>query len=187
MVKEDLIIDFDGCIGNSVKRIVSLYDSDYRLYPDYKQIHWTVIDSWNFEELTLISREHINHYFEQERFFDNKLDFMENAKEVITKLSERFNISVCTMGFGNNLKFKEAWLRKHFPFLKEFIGVDMREYENKSHIDMSDAIFIDDCSNNLVTSSAKKKILYGDDYSWNRGYEGLRCWNWTEVEKELIG
>jgi 5'(3')-deoxyribonucleotidase len=180
MEKLDIILDFDGVIANSVEKIVSLYNKDHMMYKDFSPVDWTTIDSWEFKELTMVSRNHIDDYFDQYRFFQD-LNFMENAFEYIYKLSKTHKIKVCSMGNDLNLAYKGEWILKNLPFVDEYIPVNFKDAKDKSHIDMSNAIFIDDSSNNLETSNASVKILYGDEYEWNRGYNGLRCWNWKEV------
>ena len=62
----------------------------------------------------------------------------------------------------------------------------MKKHNDKSHIDMSDSIFIDDSYKNLATSNAKEKICFGDKYSWNEQWEGKRLLNWMEVRDYLL-
>jgi 5'(3')-deoxyribonucleotidase len=93
--KKKLILDADGCILNSIKAIVDLYNQDYQYYKEYRPISWLDIESWNFDECTLTSRQHIDDYFNNPRFFE-VVEFMENAKEVITELSDTYEIVVCS-------------------------------------------------------------------------------------------
>jgi len=180
-----LFIDYDGVTVSTIEQVVSIYDMDFKSHKDYKKIDWSQIDSWEFKELTLTTREHINTYFEDCRFFKT-LNFMENAFEVITSLSEEYEIIIVTMGTTTNLKMKEEWLKNNLPCMSEFIGVNFNQYKDKSHIDMSSSFaFIDDSSNNLETSNANTKILYGDFYSWNTEWTGLRLYNWTDVKLHL--
>ena len=46
---------------------------------------------------------------------------------------------------------------------------------------MSDGIFVDDSAQNLFTSNAKVKICFGDEYEWNKNWNGIRCFNWCEL------
>lgn len=152
------------------------------MYKDYTPILWTEINSWGFKELSMVEKKQIDAYFDQYRFFDEELEFMENAKEIISVLSQKYKIVVCTIGTQNNLKLKQEWLSKYLPCISEFIGVDINTYKDKAHVDMSDGIaFIDDNENNLMTSNCKVNICYGDLYSWNKSWEGIRCYNWTDV------
>ena len=109
---------------------------------------------------------------------------MDNAEEVLKRLSKRYEIIIVSLGFSPNLRAKEYWIKQYMPYAK-FIGVNMKKYKNKNHIDMSDGLlYIDDKSSNLNTN-AKYQICFGDIYDWNRDWEGKRCFNWYEVEKYI--
>lgn len=186
-INKKIYLDFDGCITNSIKKICEMYNEDYRDCNIFKPAKWYLVNTWSFEDqCPLASRDEIDDYFNQKRFFDNKLEFMENAEEVINKLSEHFDIYVVSMGNEKNLTYKEGWLENNLPYIKGFIGCNFDEVSDKSHIDMSGEIFIDDSANNLETSNSELKILYGDIYSWNKNYKGIRKFNWYEVYEFLV-
>lgn len=69
----------------------------------------------------------------------------------------------------------------------DFIGVNLKQYTDKSHIDMQDGIFIDDSYNNLITSNAMFNICFGDKYVWNKNWKGVRCNNWHDVRDFFKG
>lgn len=184
-IKKRIIVDFDGVVVNTVKAVTDLYNLDFRWYRPYKPVHWTEINTWDFEELNLASKEHINHYFETYRFFQ-KLEPMENAIEVLEELSHTYDIVICPMGYTKNLKYKEEWIHKNLPFVKEFIGVNLNDYKDKSHINMSGCVFVDDSYNNLINNNASISVCYGDIYSWNEKWQGKRCYNWTDFKKYLV-
>lgn len=178
-----LYVDFDNTIVNTNKAICSLYDEDFKWYKKYEKVDWTSINTWNFEELKCASTEYINYYFNQPRFF-NRLEFMDNAFEALLALYEKYDITIVSMGYSPNLKGKEKWCKKHIPFLKrEFIN--LKKFSDKSHIDMSDGILIDDASKNLKTSNANVRICFGDLKNWNNDWNGLRRNNWCVLFKEL--
>lgn len=52
---------------------------------------------------------------------------------------------------------------------------------------MSNGIFIDDSYNNLITSNAMINICFGDIYTWNKDWQGIRCKNWHDVNDFLGG
>ena len=58
--------------------------------------------------------------------------------------------------------------------------------KDKSEINMTDSIFIDDSYNNLITSNATEKICFGDIYLWNRKWDGIRLANWMDIKKYLL-
>lgn len=177
-------MDFDGVIVNTIKAIVDLYNKDFKYYRNYELINWWDINSWEFRELSCASRKYINTYFNQERFFDI-LEFMPFALESINKLKQKYDITIVSMGNYPNLKLKEKFIKKYFKDVK-FIGIDFKEYNDKSHIDMSDGIVVDDSCNILINSNAKIKICFGDVYLFNQEWKGIRLVNWTDLCNYLL-
>lgn len=178
-----LYIDLDGVAINTIEAIVRMYDDDFSTYSDYEKIPWTEINTWDFTELKCASSEYINMYFNQKRFFDF-VQPMDNFDEIVNRLKDRFSIKLCSMGYTPNLRRKELYIQEHYPFA-EFIGVNFKSFPDKSHIDMSDGVIIDDSISNLQHSNAQLKILFGEDYPWNKGWTGFRCYNWYDVERSL--
>lgn len=161
--------------------LVSLYDKDYSNHIGYKRIHWTDINTYELTELELASHEYIMGLFDDDRFFSDELEFMDNALEILTKLSLDNEIIVCTIGTQENLRLKEEWINKNIPFCK-FIGIDLYDYPDKSHINMSgnDTVFFDDVQKYLETSNARHKVLFGDN-RWNETDHFDRVYNYYEV------
>ena len=83
---------------------------------------------------------YIDLYFNQPRFFE-KLKFMQWAQWAVKKLSQYYTIKIVSHGYSPNLKQKESYIKEWFPFA-EFIGVNLKEYSDKAHIDMSDGWII---------------------------------------------
>ena len=110
---------------------------------------------------------------------------MDWAKEVLDELKNVYDITIISSGYSPNLKAKEKWINEHLTYCK-FIGVNLKEYKDKSHIDMSDGIFLDDSMDNLITSNALINICFGDEYNWNKKWTGHRCKNWTDVKYFLL-
>ena len=107
---------------------------------------------------------------------------MDNAKEVLDRLKDKFEIVIVSMGVHPNLFGKKIWIKDNISFAK-FIGIDMEKYKDKSYIDMSDGILIDDEQRYLDSSNANMKICFGDEYE---NWKGKRCFNWTELENYLM-
>ena len=184
--KKTCYIDLDCTLYNTVKQIVKMYDEDFCYYSDYKQIPWTEVKTWNFTELEAARPEQIDVYFNQKRFFDN-VEMYENAKATIDWLSNNYNIVFVSHGYTPNLRLKEEYIKKHFPYA-EFIGVNLKEHKDKSCVNMSNGIFIDDKTENLDTSNADIKICFGETYEWNNDYQvdyinKFNAYNWDEVTK----
>lgn len=180
-----LYIDFDGTIVNTIKAIVDLYNEDFQYYKKFKHINWWEINTWDFAECNCTTPEYINTYFNQQRFF-NKIEYMDWAKKILDELNDDYNITIVSSGYSPNLIAKALWINSNLPYCK-FIGVNLKEYKDKSHIDMSDGIFIDDSSHNLITSNAKINICFGDKYEWNKDWTGIRCANWHDIKSFLEG
>lgn len=183
--KPKLFLDFDNCIVNSIKAIVDLYNEDYRFYEGYSHIDWWDINTWNFTECNCADISYINQCFNQQRLFD-RLEFMSWAKEVITVLEKLYDITIVSHGYSPNLIFKQFWISSQFLDIK-FIGVNLEQYTDKSCIDMSGAIFIDDNIKNFSNCNADRKICFGEKYSWNCNWKGERLVNWCDVYKKLVG
>lgn len=119
-------------------------------------------------------------------YFFVKLEFMPGAPEVITKLSEKYDIIICSIGTYNNLSHKSDWINKNLPFVDAILiknkGVEM----NKSVVDMNGAIFVDDHMDNLASSNASTKICFGKKYPWNEKWDGVWANTWKEIEKALL-
>lgn len=174
----------DGVIINTIAAITDLYNEDFSYYSDFKYINWSDISSWDFTECSLADREYINAYFNQPRFFKH-VEFMDNAEEIIPLLAQKYDIFIVSHGFSPNLRQKRVWIEQHMPYVKEFIGVNLKEHSDKACVDMRGGIFIDDTARNLETSSADVKICFGDEYQWNTGWKGIRCGNWYDVWRNL--
>lgn len=74
-----------------------MYNEDYRYYTNYNYIHWTDIRTWDFKECSCAKSKHIKRYFTQPRFFA-KVEFMDNAKEVLNRLKNKYEIVIVSMG-----------------------------------------------------------------------------------------
>ena len=111
---------------------------------------------------------------------------MDWAKEILDELKEIYKIIIISAGYSPNLYGKSIWIKENLPYC-DFIGVNLKQYTDKSHINMQDGIFIDDSFNNLITSNAMFNICFGDEYVWNKNWKGVRCNNWHDVRDFLQG
>ena len=203
MQKPKLYLDFDGVITNSIDAIVSLYNDDFQAYPDYHYIKPDDINTWDFKECNCAKHETFTTYFNTPRFYRN-LKFMDQADVFLWLLSYQFDFTIVSFGNPANLKLKKMWIDKKLKLFindskmlnqanTKFIGLDFAEYDNKSCVDMSDGIFIDDTYEHLITSNAKHKIVFGKQYPWNADNEAectteayTRCEDWMSLYQEII-
>lgn len=114
---------------------------------------------------------------------------MDNAYEVLSYLIHKgYEIYIVSMGTTQNLVGKSIWLKENLPNAN-FIACNFDTYKDKSHIDMSDGILIDDEERYLNNCNAQTKICFGDKYEWNKEWQGVRCYNWYDIKRyfERIG
>lgn len=175
---------------------MELYNEDFCAYKDFNHIHPKNIKTYNFDECNCANKYIINSYFNAPRFFE-RLDFIDDYVEESIRLflKNGFNISIVSHGFSPNLKLKEKWIEDYIQTLcdseslgkVEFIGVNRKKESDKSCVDMSDGIFVDDNVGNLITSNARHKIIFGKTYPWNEGDHGYtRCENWYDLYNYVI-
>ena len=181
MDKKTLILDFDGVIVNTIEAICYMYNRHYDEEEDFIPAKWWEVNAWNFtDECPLMEEQVVDDFFDSPEFF-KCVKFMHWADEFIPRLAEIYNIKICSTGTTQNLIYKGEWIKKHLPCVTEFIGVNLDEYKDKSHIDMTSCIFVDDSEANLFTSNAETRICFGDLYSWNENWTGRRIFNWTDL------
>ena len=181
-----LYIDLDNVVFDTICTIKQMYDEDFCYYPEYEWIPAHEIKHYDFSELHYMTQERLINYFRSGRFFDN-LQYIEEAEAVIMYLRKIQDCPIVFVSIGTreNLRGKEEWVRAFnhiWNMDAEFIGVDKID---KSHIDMSDGILIDDEIKNLENCNAQKNICFGN-YEWNQSWDGLRALSWREIVKEVI-
>lgn len=184
VIKTDVLyIDLDNVVFDTISTIKQMYDEDFRLYDEYKWIPTHMIRHYDFSELHYMTPEKLMSYFSSGRFFDN-LQYQEAAEATIAYLSRYYLIVFVSIGTPENLKGKREWVdafNKLWRVNAEFIGVTKND---KTHLDLSGGVLIDDEMKNLVNSSADINICFGT-YEWNYDYGGLRMNSWAEIKKYL--
>lgn len=183
--KPTIFLDFDGTLVDSISSICKLYNKDFRYYEDFCPVLPTQIQTYDFSECTCASKEIIHTYFQTPRFF-NSLKFMPGAVGALRFIKNDFNINIVSHGFQANLLAKRLWIEKHIPHAT-FTGIDLSQTKDKSCVDMSGSIFVDDMVSNLDSSNAKHKIIFGKTYPWNEDEHGYtRCKDWIDLGREII-
>ena len=163
--KIDLFLDFDDTICLTSKQFVKLANKKYK-----KEEDWNNINRWDFKDLyPEITNNDIDNIFSSEDFFVD-LELCENCLDVINSIKNIVNIHIATIGTDKNLKNKMKWIKKNLNTDFNFNGILDTGINDKSSIDMSGAIFIDDRIDNLRSSNANIKILYRNyhNYSWQQ-------------------
>lgn len=180
-----LYIDLDNVVFNTICIIKRMYDEDFCLYSEYSWIPAHKIKHYDFSDLTFMTRDRLMDYFRSNRFFNN-IECMDEAEASIAYLETMgFKIVFVSIGTSENLLGKDEWVSV-FNHLwgthAEFIGVDRID---KSHIDMSDGIIVDDEIKNLVNCNAQQKICFGN-YEWNQDWDGIRILSWKDLVNFIV-
>lgn len=186
MDKQKLFLDFDDTIVHSSKAICSIYNEMYQDYPHFKPANWWENTKWNYVGICPLMRCP-SELFSEKIFFEY-VDFINgNTKDVIETLCEKYEVIVASIGTPQNIAHKSIWLKENLPCVKEYIFLCNDHCKmDKSTIDMINGIFIDDVVSNLDSSKAKGKIVFGDEFDWNKTYKYPRCLNWTDIGDLLL-
>lgn len=161
-------LDVDETLTNSIKAVLTVlnkrYNTNYKAYQ---------VTTWNFTNLFPdMTNEEIEEIFNSDDFFEN-LKFKPYAKKWLKQQHELNNVTLVTHGSQINLQKKKKWFEQQGFKNINFIGLPHEI--NKGNIDMSDALFIDDCKSNLECSNAKYKVLYKNipDGEWLKDWNGM--------------
>ena len=179
-MKNKLILDFDGVISDSILSFCTVYNNKYKDNPLFKKADHNKLQRWDCtDECPLEKKAEV--IFSSKEFFDN-LEFMENAKEYVEKLSQSFHIIICSIGTFENISHKSLWIRDNMPFIKDTILITNGDcYMDKSIVNMKDSIFIDDNALNLDSSNADIKICFGKEFPYNKDWKGSRRVDWESM------
>ena len=155
-------LDFDNTIVESDKKMIEILN--YRYHGDKTEAD---MEDYDYKSMFPVPKEEIMEIFNDEEFFKG-LEFKSNAYETIDKHKDKIDFVVVSVGPYENLERKKAWLSENLPQVR-FVGIETTE-PDKSVVDMSDGIFIDDNKYCLFSSNASSKFLFrsGHNYKWHQ-------------------
>jgi 5'(3')-deoxyribonucleotidase len=197
MTKAKLFCDYDGTIVNSPKAYYSVYENMFRNHKDFRPANPNDCVKWNLEDVAPLAKDISEDIFSSKELFDY-LEPFPNAIEVLTRLEEKYQIIIVSIGSYSNISYKSKWIETNLPFIDDFIGIVNRNIVmDKSCINMKGTddkpnVFIDDSASNLLSVQSTNLIryCYGDKRTeWNSKWldiNGRQLRNWLEVEKELM-
>jgi len=183
---KEIFVDFDDTLTESLKSFCDVYNTRYT-----KDIDWKEIKAWDCRDQCpdLLDGELLD-MFSCEQFFKN-LKVKPFAKEVLENLFYTYNIPITVISIGTyeNCAKKSKYIKSHFPFVSKTILIAFNKENklpmDKSFINMKHGIFVDDVEKNLMSSNAKKKVLFENtpNTEWNENWRGDRIKNWEELYK----
>lgn len=170
-----VFIDIDNTIYDSTKAVVDELNKRYN-----KNVNPEDIKAYDFtDQFPEVKQSEIKEIFSNENFY-KRLDCIDGTAFMfidILSIQQKIDVSFVTLGTKENLENKKEWL-DYVLKSGEFFDHEVDYYEyygnlsgdsNKSFIDMSGGIFIDDNIDCLRSSNASIKILIknGVDTKWN--------------------
>lgn len=95
-MKQNLFIDFDSTLVDSIKTFCYVYNHLYQYHSNFKPADYTKIQRWDFKDVCPLVQD-VNEIFESQYFF-KRLEFFPYAKEVVHELSKKYNVIICSIG-----------------------------------------------------------------------------------------
>ena len=142
------------------------------------------MQTYDCKECNLLTKERLREYFDRSDFYDftdiNTI-FWDVLALIVKKGWEPVFV---TVGSIPNIASKTAWFKDSINEDDHASFIGLADAKDKSSIDMSDGIMIDDHPDMLNSSNAAVKICFGE-YGWNKDWKGLRAKNWKDVDKIL--
>lgn len=195
--KIDLYIDFDSTLVISDKAFARIYNDNYKDHPEFTPADWTKQWDWNYSRMCpLLLKYAENHqetmrsYYSSKEFFEY-LEFFPDALDVVTKLTKKYNVIICTSAVPMNAARKVLWIEEHLPMVDEIIiliNMSSKGY-GKSRVPMmeEDSIFIDDHPVNLHSTRASNKYLFAaHPTDYGQEWDGPVFTTWKDVEATLL-
>lgn len=178
-----IFIDFDNTIVDSTKAICGMYNSSFSNANGFIPADPTKCKDWNFKDVCpLASEQWLNNCFNKRDFFAN-LQLMDSAYEVIRRMSKKYEIYIVSIGDFRNLSYKSLFIEANLPFVNNVILIKNENCNmNKEIVDMSDGILIDDNIENLKSSNAMQKFIFGKECNYNMTTKYVRLIDWKAVE-----
>jgi hypothetical protein len=164
-----IYLDADGVIIQSVKAMVKLIKDKYGI-----DLEPCEVINWNFHDD--LSSKQVEDLFSDESFFDI-VELYDGLFDFIKRHTDK--ITIITKGNSRNLELKGLLFEEYGFNEVKYIGLPLNK--SKGCVDMSGALFIDDCVTNLNESNADIKILFrefNNNADWQRGWSGLEMRSW---------
>lgn len=159
MNRPKLFVDFDNTIAESTKCVCSMLNNIY-----HKNVDAQDITRYDFRDrFPKTNAEEVEKLFASQEFFES-LKFYPNCARALYELSYNIDIVIVSIGNKTNINRKKIWIADNLPFVSDFIGLilseDKSNLSDKSCVDMSDGIVIDDHIECLRSTNARTKILF---------------------------
>ena len=177
--KVNLYVDIDNTIYNSTARVVDILNKKYNSHLTGNYVDYKDVKGYNFKDkFPQVSEEEVEQIFQEPDFYTDGFLYSYLtlvAFMALDKLYKKYGtrINFVTLGTLNNLEHKRQWIERTCDIwdidYNEYYG-DTNNESDKTFVDMSNGIFIDDNIECLRNSNASIKILLknGVDTEWNK-------------------
>lgn len=164
--KLNIYVDCDDTILHSSEVVIDILNKRHNTTKSIDNLK-----DWNYRSIIpTITQDEILEIYCSDEFWDN-VRVNEEFLEVYDKLKDEVNWVVVSKGNYANLLKKQAYLEKHLKGIN-FYGllIDGVNDFNKSCIDMSDGIQIDDNIDCLLSTNSPFKVIIRNNRSvyWNK-------------------
>ncbi len=113
----------------------------------FEFVNWEDMQEYNVMKYCTLAQDFYKSLFELPLFFDWLQFLNNNTKYLINMLTQKYDIHIVTIGTPNNIELKAMWIKENLPSVKNLIFLSNEgNKHDKSLIDMSGGIFIDDNS-----------------------------------------
>jgi len=147
-----LVLDIDDTAINSSEQMVKMINKQYGTNKTIKDLK-----DYAYKSICRnISEEMKYNMFDSIEFFKN-VKFKEGFLECCEAFKDEVTFEFLTKGRKLNLTAKYDWMNRYFPYDFGYYGISCDN--TKGHNDLSNAVFIEDVTQNLLESNAKVKIL----------------------------
>lgn len=185
--KIKLFIDADDTILESSKTTINILNKRFNISPPKT---YDDISDWGYRSIYhQCTNEIVNEIYDSEEFFE-QVKIHSNFMDFYNKYQNNFEWYIVTKGHERNINHKESYFAQHMP-VATVIGCQFNSHKNenydKSHIDMSYGIQIDDRLDCLLGTNAPIKILIKNDKElyWNQTHKNNEpiyiVNNWNEA------
>ena len=169
-----IITDLDSTIISTGNTIIKVWN---KLNPN-KQLNDKIEPVWDFSNIlkdTDIELKELFTMFDKQEFYDNVIVF-DNAINIINKLAESNEVIICSKHNESRKPLTTKWINENFKNVK-IMYVD--NFRDKLLIPCD--IRVDD-KIECLQDNKSFNVCYGN-YDWNKDYNGMRCYNWKQVEQ----
>lgn len=177
-------IDLDNTVFDTLDTIIYFYNEEFKYHEGFKEIGYSDVQTYDCKECNLLTKERLREYFDRSDFYE-LTDINTIFWDVLALIVKKgWKPVFVTVGSIPNIAAKTAWFKDSINGDDHASFIGLADAKDKSSIDMSDGIMIDDHPDMLNSSNAAVKICFGE-YGWNKDWKGLRAKNWKDVDKIL--